>query len=60
MPLILPAPMEEWEIDFGLVILPDGTRFEFFVVIDCGTSRIMHLEGSTGFHAESVLTNGAS
>ena len=55
MPLTLPAPMDEWEIDFGMIVLANGDRFEFLVVIDCGTSRVIHLEGSEGFNAETAL-----
>ncbi len=43
-PLILPAPMDEWEIDFGEIFLRDAdTVFEFFMVVDRGTSRLIYL-----------------
>ena len=55
-PLVLPAPMEEWELDFGEIFLPeDDTIFEFFIVVDRGTSRLVYLEGSTGYNAETAL-----
>jgi hypothetical protein len=55
-PLILPTPMDEWEIDFGEIFLPDDdTVFEFFMVVDRGTSRLIYLEGSTGYNAETAL-----
>ncbi len=40
-PLVLPAPMEEWEMDFGeIFLLDDDTVFEFFMVVDRGTWSI--------------------
>lgn len=54
-PLTLPAPMEEWELDFGEIWLAEGVVFEFLVVVDCGTSRVVHVEGSTGYQAETAL-----
>lgn len=54
-PLVLPPPLEEWELDFGEIRVEYGYRFEFLVVIDRGTSRLMYLEGSEGYQAESVL-----
>ena len=55
IPVILPPPNEEWEIDFGLLKLGDGTWFEFFVVIDRGTSRVIYLEGCERYNAETAL-----
>ena len=55
-PLVLPPPMEEWEMDFGEIFLPDDeTVFEFFIVVDRGSSRLIYLEGSTGYKAETAL-----
>lgn len=54
MPLELVPPMEEWEMDFCEIRLEDG-RFEFFLVVDRGTSRVVYLEGSEGYRAESAL-----
>lgn len=55
IPLKLPAPMEEWEMDFGQIRLDGDTIFEFFIVVDRGTSRVIYLEGSEGYNAESAL-----
>jgi len=34
--------MDEWEIDFGEIFVPDDeTVFEFFIVVDRGTSRLI-------------------
>jgi hypothetical protein len=46
-PLVLPAPNEEWEMDFGQIRLDEETIFEFFLVV--------YLEGSTGYNAETAL-----
>lgn len=54
MPLALCAPMDEWEMDFCEVHLADG-RFEFFLVVDRGTSRVVYVEGSEGYRGESAL-----
>ena len=54
-PLVLPEPMDEWEMDFGEIKLGNGTRFEFFLVVDRGTSRVIYLEGCEGYNAESAL-----
>jgi hypothetical protein len=55
-PLVLPAPMEEWEIDFGEVWLKDEGVFEFFIAVDRGTSRLVYLEGRLGgYNAERAL-----
>lgn len=54
-PLCLPNPMEEWEIDFGERQLDFEHIFEFFIVADRGTSRLVYLEGSYGYRAESTL-----
>src|SRR5689334_14839930 len=56
VPLELPAPMEEWEMDFGEIYLgPAEGIFEFFVVVDRGTSRVIYLEASQGYRAQSAL-----
>lgn len=54
-PLVLPPPMEEWEMDFGEILLGDAAVFEFFIVVDRGTSRLVYLEGSAGYSAETAL-----
>lgn len=53
--LDLPPPMEEWEIDFAEIRLDHDTILEFFLVVDRGTSRVVYLEGSEGYHAETAL-----
>lgn len=53
-PLVLCAPMEEWEMDFCEIRLQDG-RFEFFLVVDRGTSRVIYLEGCEGYRADTAL-----
>jgi transposase InsO family protein len=53
-PLALCAPMEEWEMDFCEIRLQDG-RFEFFLVVDRGTSRVVHIEGCAGYQADTAL-----
>lgn len=55
IPVVLPEPNEEWEIDFGLVKLGDGSWFEFFIVVDRGTSRVVYLEGCERYNAETAL-----
>jgi transposase InsO family protein len=55
-PLTLPAPMEEWEMDFGEIYLGDVEGvFEFFVVVDRGTSRLVYIEGGAGYNGETAL-----
>lgn len=53
-PLPRCEPMEEWEMDFCEIRLQDG-RFEFFLVVDRGTSRVVYLEGCEGYRAETAL-----
>lgn len=53
-PLPSCAPMEEWEMDFCEIRLMDG-RFEFFLVVDRGTSRVVYLEGCKGYRADSAM-----
>lgn len=53
-PLPRCAPMEEWEMDFCEIRLVDG-RFEFFLVVDRGTSRVVYLEGCEGYRADTAL-----
>lgn len=55
IPLILPAPNEEWEMDFGQIRIDAESIFEFFIVVDRGTSRVIYLEGSDGYNAETAL-----
>jgi transposase InsO family protein len=54
-PLTLPLPMDEWELDFGEIRLSEEEIFEFLIVIDRGTSRLVYLEGSNGYRAETAL-----
>lgn len=54
IPLALCDPMEEWEMDFCEIRLVDG-RFEFFLVVDRGTSRVIHIEGCEGYRADTAL-----
>ena len=42
-------------MDFGEIQLDDATTFEFFLVVDRGTSRVVYLEGSQGYNAETAL-----
>lgn len=54
-PVVLPEPNEEWEMDFGEIRIDFETKLEFFLVIDRGTSRVVYLEGSMGYTAETAL-----
>lgn len=54
-PVELPPPNEEWEMDFGEIQIDYETKLEFFLVIDRGTSRVIYLEGSMGYTAETAL-----
>jgi hypothetical protein len=55
-PLVLPAPNEEWELDFGEIYLgPVEGSLEFLLVVDRGTSRVVHIEGTSGYRAESAI-----
>lgn len=54
MPLDLCEPMAEWEMDFCEIRLQDG-RFEFFLVVDRGTSRVVYLEGCEGYQADTAM-----
>ena len=56
MPLVLPAPNKEWELDFGEMYLgaAEGS-LEFMVVVNKGTLRVVYVEGSSGYRAESAL-----
>ena len=55
VPVVLPEPNEEWEMDFGEIRLDEETILEFFVVVDRGTSRVIYVEGSMGYNAEMAL-----
>lgn len=56
IPLELPAPMEEWELDFGEIYLGEVEgSLEFLLVVDRGSSRVIYLEGSSGYQAESAM-----
>lgn len=54
LPLELCEPMAEWEMDFCEIRLEDG-KFEFFLVVDRGTSRVVYLEGCEGYRADTAL-----
>ena len=57
-PLVLSDPMTEWEMDFCEIRLPRNCpegRFEFFLVVDRGTSRVVHIEGCEGYRADTAL-----
>jgi hypothetical protein len=41
-------------MDFCEIRLQDG-RFEFFLVVDRGTSRVVHIEGCAGYQADTAL-----
>jgi hypothetical protein len=47
--------MEEWELDFGEIRVEGEYPFEFLVVVDRGTSRLVYLEGGTGYRAATAL-----
>lgn len=55
-PIDLPAPMEEWEIDFGEVWIENEGVFEMFLAVDRGTSRVVFLDGMlNGYNAQAAL-----
>lgn len=55
-PLRLPPLMEEWEMDFGEIYLGEAEgSLEFFLVVDRGSSRVVYVEGSSGYRAESAI-----
>ena len=54
-PLQRPEPMQEWELDFGLVKLNEASWVEFLVIVDCGTSILVDTQATAGFQAESTL-----
>jgi hypothetical protein len=54
LPLSLTEPMAEWEMDFCEIRLADG-RFEFFLVVDRGTSRVVYIEGRHGYNASNAM-----
>lgn len=55
MTLPRPAPMDEWEIDFGEARLNKTEKLEFLPVVDRGTSIMVDLVGSGGYNAETSL-----
>jgi len=55
LPVELPEPNEEWEMDFGEIRIDEEVSLEFFVVVDRGTSRVIYVEGSMGYNAEMAL-----
>lgn len=55
-PLELPPPMEEWEMDFGEIYLGETEGIlEFFLMVDRGSSRVVYVEGSSGYRAETAI-----
>lgn len=50
-----PAPLAEWEIDFGEIRLNREEKLEFLPVVDRGTSVLVDLVGSGGYNAETSL-----
>jgi len=55
-PITRPDPNVEWEMDFGEIRLDETTKLEFFLVVDRGTSRVIYLEGSMGYNAQTALS----
>lgn len=56
LPLVLPSPNEEWELDFGEIYLgPVDGILEFILAVDRGTSRVVYIEGSPGYRAASAI-----
>ena len=53
--LTLPPPLEEWELDFGEIRLAGGERYEFLLVVDRGTSRVVYVEGGIEYRADTAL-----
>lgn len=53
-----PEPLTEWEGDFGQITLGDD-KLEFWTVVDCGTSALIDVQGSPGYHAETALLAAA-
>jgi hypothetical protein len=48
--------MEEWEIDFGEILLPEeGGICEFFIVVNRRTSRLVYVEANQGYNAVTTL-----
>ena len=57
----LPAPMEEWELDFGEIYLgEDEGVFEFLLVVDRGTSRVVFVESRVRYDAQTALESVAT
>jgi hypothetical protein len=50
-PVERPEPMRHWEIDFGQL----ATQFEFFAVVDRGTSILVNTQVQTHYNAETAL-----
>jgi transposase InsO family protein len=56
VPVERPAPMAEWELDFAETHQYGGEAgSEFLVVVDRGTSILVHTEARSGFHAHTAL-----
>lgn len=55
-PLVRPAPLEEWEIDFGETTSIGGENgAEFLVSVDRGTSILLYHEARPRFYADTAL-----
>lgn len=54
-PLVRPAPMQHWELDFGQV----SPELEFVVTIDRGTSILVNTHTFTHYNAEGALQSVA-
>lgn len=60
VPVERPAAMVEWELDFAEMRQVGGENgAEFLVVIDRGTSILMHTEAREAFHADTALQSVA-
>lgn len=56
VPIERPAPMVEWELDFAETRQVGGENgAEFLVVIDRGSSILVHTEAKSAFHAHTAL-----
>ena len=56
IPVERPALMDEWELNFGEIYLGEAEgSLEFLLVVDRSSSRVVYIEGSTGYRATSAL-----
>lgn len=54
-PIARPAPMSEWEFDFGMVSLSPDQWLEFFITVDRGTSILVHTHCAERYRADTAL-----